>query len=299
MKNLTARERLLLVLSGQIPDRVPVSPFVQDEYLSYFYPKKTEIEGRPVYRSVAELPGSPDAAYIGVNRHTTIDIIRDLAARDAGGAICYATGFIEAGDEGSELERRLLEASGDMPLIGPNCYGFLNYLDGAMLWPDQQGGRRVDEGVAIITMSSNIGFNLTMQRRGLPIAYLASLGNRLKFDLHDAIHLPPGNREARRIETEPTRDGRADLVGVEVPPFDRRGLDDLIGQGGEVRLLLQREPQGLHLPQVPSLAVPDFGQRTGEGSGVPGELRPFGQFVDPGHISRTPCVDNSRMSRRS
>lgn len=44
MKILTARERLQLVLSGQIPDRVPVSPFVQDEYLSYFYPKKTEVD---------------------------------------------------------------------------------------------------------------------------------------------------------------------------------------------------------------------------------------------------------------
>jgi acyl-CoA synthetase (NDP forming) len=125
---------------------------------------------------------------VGVNRHLTIDIVRDLAARDAGGAICYATGFIEAGEEGSKLEEQLLEASGDMPLIGPNCYGLLNYLDGAMLWPDQQGGRRVDEGVAIITMSSNVAFNLTMQRRGLPIAYMISLGNKLKFDLHDAIH---------------------------------------------------------------------------------------------------------------
>ena len=76
-----------------------------------------------------------------------------------------------------------------MPLIGPNTYGLLNYLNGAMLWPDQQGGRRVDEGVAIITMSSNVGFNLTMQRRGLPIAYMISLGNRLKFDLHDAIEV--------------------------------------------------------------------------------------------------------------
>jgi acyl-CoA synthetase (NDP forming) len=75
-----------------------------------------------------------------------------------------------------------------MPLVGPNCYGLLNYLNGAMLWPDQQGGRRVDAGVAIITMSSNVGFNLTMQRRGLPVAYMLSLGNRLKFDLHDAIH---------------------------------------------------------------------------------------------------------------
>jgi acetyl-CoA synthetase len=152
------------------------------------HPKKKEILGRTVYRSVEDLPGSPDAAYVGVNRHLTIDIVRDLAARDSGGAICYATGFTEAGEEGSELEERLLEASGDMPLIGPNCYGLLNYLNGAMLWPDQQGGRRVDEGVAIITMSSNVGFNLTMQRRGLPVAYVISLGNKLKFDLHDAIH---------------------------------------------------------------------------------------------------------------
>jgi acetyl-CoA synthetase len=152
------------------------------------HPKKKEILGRKVYRSVADLPDSPDAAYIGVNRNLTIDIVRDLAARDAGGAICYASGFIEAGEEGFELQKQLLEVSDDMPLIGPNCYGLLNYLSGAMLWPDQQGGQRVEEGVAIITMSSNVGFNLTMQRRGLPIAYMVSLGNKLKFNLHDAIH---------------------------------------------------------------------------------------------------------------
>jgi len=69
------------------------------------HPKKTEILGRKVYRSVEDLPGSPDAAYVGVNRHLTIDIVRDLAAREAGGAVCYATGFIEAGEEGSELKR--------------------------------------------------------------------------------------------------------------------------------------------------------------------------------------------------
>ncbi len=153
------------------------------------HPKRTEIMGRRAYRSVDDLPGIPDAAYVAVNRYLTIDIVRDLAAHGAGGAVCYATGFVEAGEEGAELSAQLLEASGDMPLIGPNCYGLLNYLNGAMLWPDQQGGRRVDEGVAIITMSSNVGFNLTMQRRGVPIAYMVSLGNRLKFDLHDAIHI--------------------------------------------------------------------------------------------------------------
>ncbi len=153
------------------------------------HPKKEEIMGRQVYRSVDELPGSPDAAYVGVNRNLTIDIMRGLAELDAGGAVSYATGFAEAGEEGAELTRQLLDACGDMVLVGPNCYGLLNYVSGAMLWPDQQGGKRVEKGVAIITASSNVGFNLTMQRRGLPIAYMVSLGNRLKLDLHDAIEL--------------------------------------------------------------------------------------------------------------
>jgi len=153
------------------------------------HPKKDEIQGRRVYRSVEDLPGSPDAAYVAVNRNLTIDIVRDLAARGAGGAICYATGFTESGEQGRELEKQLREACGEMPLIGPNSYGMLNYVDGAMLWPDQQGGRRVETGIALITMSSNVAFNLTMQRRGLPIAYVVSLGNKLKFDLHDAIRI--------------------------------------------------------------------------------------------------------------
>ena len=35
--------------------------------------------------------------------------------------------------DGAEMQQGLLDAAGDMPLIGPNCYGFLNYLDGARL----------------------------------------------------------------------------------------------------------------------------------------------------------------------
>ena len=75
------------------------------------HPKKTEILGRTVYRSVEDLPGSPDAAYVGVNRDLTIDVVRDLAARDAGGAVCYATGFIEAGEVGGGIPKQHLEDS--------------------------------------------------------------------------------------------------------------------------------------------------------------------------------------------
>jgi acyl-CoA synthetase (NDP forming) len=163
------------------------------------HPNKDWIEGRKVYRSVDDLPGSPDACFVAVNRHQTIDIVRSLAACDAGGVVCYATGFTESGQEGEELAQQLLEASGDMPLIGPNCYGLLNLVDGAALWPDQQGARRVDQGVAIISMSSNVAFNLTMQKRGLPIAYMLSLGNKLKFDLQDAIKIFAANDKVTAI----------------------------------------------------------------------------------------------------
>ena len=65
-----------------------------------------------------------------------------------------------------------------MPIVGPNCYGVLNLLDGSVLWPDTHGAERVERGVAIITQSGNIALNVTMQRRGLPIAYVVAVGNK-------------------------------------------------------------------------------------------------------------------------
>ncbi len=152
------------------------------------HPTKDSIAGLTPFRSLDDLPHAPDATYIGVNRHATIKIVRDLAAMGAGGAICFASGFREAVQEdaaGADLQDALLDAAGDMPIIGPNCYGLLNYLDGATLWPDQHGGVPVDTGVALITQSSNIAINLTMQARGLPIAYVVTVGNQAQTSFAD------------------------------------------------------------------------------------------------------------------
>ena len=150
------------------------------------HPKVDEIEGVKAYRSVADLPVVPDAAFIGVNRDVTVDIVRALAEIGAGGAVCFASGFLEAIEEnadGALLQEALVKAAGDMPIIGPNCYGFVNYLDDFCLWPDQHGGTHVDAGVAIVTQSSNILINLTMQKRGLPIAYALTAGNQAQMSL--------------------------------------------------------------------------------------------------------------------
>ncbi len=144
------------------------------------HPMADEIEGRPVFRDIEALPNAPDATFIGVNREATIEIVSQLEQRKAGGAVCFASGFLEAqaeDAEGADLQAALINAAGDMPILGPNCYGFINYLDGALLWPDQHGGKRVDSGVAILTQSSNIAINLTMQQRALPIAYTIACGN--------------------------------------------------------------------------------------------------------------------------
>lgn len=152
------------------------------------HPKATDVDGISVYRTLNDLPETPDAAFICVNRNATIDVVRELSNMGAGGAVCFASGFLESQAEtqdGASLQAELVSAAGDMPIVGPNCYGFVNYLDQACLWPDQHGGVPVDSGVAIITQSSNIAINLSMHTRALPIAYLMTAGNQAKVSMAD------------------------------------------------------------------------------------------------------------------
>ena len=152
------------------------------------HPMATDVDGIPVYRTLVDLPETPDAAFICVNRNATIDVVRELSQMRAGGAVCFASGFLESQAEtqdGASLQAELVSTAGDMPIVGPNCYGFVNYLDQACLWPDQHGGIPVDSGVAIITQSSNIAINLSMHTRALPIAYLMTAGNQAKVSMAD------------------------------------------------------------------------------------------------------------------
>lgn len=145
------------------------------------HPVLASLAGVVTVRRVQDLPVVPDAVFIGVNRHATIELVAQLSKMGAGGAVCFASGFAEAEAEaggGQDLQAALLDAAGAMPVLGPNCYGFINYLDQVSLWPDQHGGMLCKSGVAIVTQSSNIAINLTMQTRGLPVAYVVTTGNQ-------------------------------------------------------------------------------------------------------------------------
>jgi acyl-CoA synthetase (NDP forming) len=174
------------------------------------HPTKSEVHGIPAYPSVMDLPGAPDAAFIGVNRHLTIEVVRELNAIGCGGGVCFAAGFLESDATGGELQAELIAAAGDMPILGPNCYGYINYADGALLWPDQQGGKRLDSGqsgVAIIAQSSNIAINFTMQKRGLPLSYIFTVGNQALVGISElALNL--------------LEDPRVTTLGIYIEGFD-------------------------------------------------------------------------------
>ena len=150
-------------------------------------PQHESLEGVPCVRSIAELPCGPDAVFIATNRELTLTAVAQLAAKDAGGAICYASGFAETGAQGQALQQQLLQAAGQMALLGPNCYGLLDYLHSSALWPVAHGGKPVEKGVAVLTQSGNFAYNLSMSDRSLPVAYMASVGNQAQLGVAELM----------------------------------------------------------------------------------------------------------------
>jgi acetyl-CoA synthetase len=148
-------------------------------------PRRPQLGGVATIASVTDLVVAPDAAFIALPRAATIPVVRDLRALGCGGAVIYAAGFAETGE--GHLQTALLDAADGMPLLGPNCYGFINTTSRVALWPDEHGLAACERGVAVVTQSGNIGCNLTMLQRGLPIAMLLTLGNQADVDIAGAV----------------------------------------------------------------------------------------------------------------
>lgn len=162
-------------------------------------PNHTEIAGIRCHASIADLPYAPDAAFIAVPAAHATRVVGELSARGAGGAIVYASGFAETGAEGAALQASLVEAAGSMAMLGPNCYGLLDGLHGSALWPVAHGAARVDAGVAVITQSGNLAYNLSMSTRNVPFAYLVSVGNQALIDVAQLIDAFLDNPRVRAI----------------------------------------------------------------------------------------------------
>lgn len=154
------------------------------------HPTRASSASVTYHRSIAELPGIPDAAFIAVPNQDAPSIAAALAARGAGGFVCFSAGFSETGTEsGRRLTAELEAGAGALPYFGPNCYGFVNFFDRVAMMPDQIVGPPIQRGVALICQSGTIALTLMFNQRSLPIGCLFTVGNQTRLAVEDLIEM--------------------------------------------------------------------------------------------------------------
>ncbi len=181
-------------------------------------PKRAELAGVPCVASIGDLPQAPDAVYLAIPAQGVVAALRSLAQMGAGGVVCFSAGFKETGDV--LAEQALINATGDMALIGPNCYGLINYIDNTALWSFEHGGWSPGYGAAIITQSGMFSSDITMSQRSLPMAYMVSAGNQAVLGQEDFLDAFADDPAVRAIGLH--------IEGLQdIPRFERAALKAL------------------------------------------------------------------------
>jgi len=168
--------------------------------------KAGDVLGMKAYPSVLDLPETPDLAMICVPSDTVPQVIEDLITRNAKVAFIISSGFSEAGEPQSRMERDLASRAEQSGLIlaGPNGQGLV--CTGSKLYCLMAGVYNEEGPISIVSQSGNVGGTLMFNayHHGFGINKFVSSGNEASVKLHDYI---------RYFGTDPTT--RVILVYVE------------------------------------------------------------------------------------
>jgi acyl-CoA synthetase (NDP forming) len=164
---------------------------------------KPEIGGRPCVASIDDLPPGLDAVVLNLPRDAVLEAIAGCGRRRVNGAVVFASGFAEAGAEGRALQERLtaLARASGVVVNGPNCLGFINYVDGIPLtFGEYQpmpagpgdgpaGMAQSGAGVAVIAQSGAIANAIrdSLVATGLRVTFLVSTGNEAVLGAEDFL----------------------------------------------------------------------------------------------------------------
>ncbi|MCR5943693.1 acetate--CoA ligase family protein [Ochrobactrum sp. XJ1] len=288
---LLAPRTMAFIGGGQV--EATLKTLRQQDYAGDVYvvnPKRSEIAGYKCILSIADLPVSPDAVFLAVNADATINALRELSAMKAGGVVCYASGFSEIGAAGFERNLAFVEAACDMAVVGPNCYGLVNYVNHGSIWPALYPKLQNSRGAAVISQSGNVTGHLVSNGRSVPYSYLISAGNQAVLGFEDYIDyliddpnvtclglFMEGIRDvaafsqaalrarAKRIPVIVCRSGRSELGAVMAASH----TSSLAGQNEYYEALFARlgvietdtAPQFLEMMKLASIAAPLEGER--------------------------------------
>jgi len=168
-------------------------------------PTSGEVEGLKAYKSIAELPETPDVALIITPAATVPGLIDECGAKGVRHAIVYSAGFEET-NEGKELAQQLAAAARrhGITVIGPNCQGLWSVRAKALLTysPAALNLEQLNHApIAIISQSGALAGALagSLHRSGLGVSYMVSVGNESVFDALDALSWLVEQDDARVI----------------------------------------------------------------------------------------------------
>ena len=156
------------------------------------HPTRAEIGGRKCVPSTRELPEGVDCVVLAIPSAAVLDAVRGCAERGVAGVIIFSAGFAEAGEEGiaKQLEIAEIAEKAGMVVVGPNCLGFVNYVDNVCLTFGGADPFKPDRATACIISQSGAMASViraALNARGLGVALTVSTGNEAVNGIEDFI----------------------------------------------------------------------------------------------------------------
>lgn len=154
---------------------------------------RDQINGRPCVKNIADLPRGVDVLVLIVPQAAIRDSVLAAIERQIGAIVIYSSGFAEAGEDGRRQQDELAELcrNAGVALLGPNCMGYTNYIDGVPLTFEPLDLRDAGSGkrVAIVAQSGATAANMrfAMHGRGVDVSFVIATGNEAVLSAEDLI----------------------------------------------------------------------------------------------------------------
>jgi acetyltransferase len=146
--------------------------------------------GHKVYRSVADLPSTPELAVICTPPETIVDIIEELGKRGTRAAIVLTAGLGSIKDKhGISIKQAMLDAAVPylLRILGPNCVGML--VPGIGLNASFAHDGALPGNIAFVSQSGALvtGVLDWAKTRGIGFSKFISLGDSADIDFGDVL----------------------------------------------------------------------------------------------------------------
>lgn len=146
----------------------------------YVVHPRTPFPGVTTVPSLADRPHT-DLVVICVPARAALGVVREARAAGARAVIVFASEFAEMGEAGETLQAELVEAAGDMLMLGPNCFGISNRIANVKISaaPFMNRPLRPPGPVALVAQSGALGLVLSrcVEEAGIGYSHFMSAGN--------------------------------------------------------------------------------------------------------------------------